>query len=85
MQFHYVFQNLHRYEFLLAYEGIGSCLSSEDVAEITERVEYFLDQKDAFAVKHSFDQNCPKVLVDAEALSRQSNSLWFSPEHLPID
>ena len=85
VQFHYGFQNLHRYEFLLAYEGIGSCLSSEDVAEITERVEYFLDQKDAFAVKHSFDQNCPKVLVDAEALDSQTVCGFLLSTYLLIE
>ena len=62
---------LSRYEFIAAYEGIGTCLKDEAIAEITERVEYFMDQSDAFAVKHTFDSICPSVLADEKALESQ--------------
>ena len=62
---------LSRYEFIAAYEGIGTCLKDEAIAEITARVEYFMDQSDAFAVKHTFDTICPSVLADEKELKSQ--------------
>ena len=60
-----------RYEFIASYEGLGTCLKENVVAEITQRVEYFMDQSDAFAVKHTFDAICPTVLADEKALESQ--------------
>ena len=57
-----------RYEFISAYEGFGGCLHDEVISEITSRVEYFLDESDVHAIKHTFDQKCPDVLASAKQL-----------------
>ena len=62
---------LSRFEFISAYEGLGSCLKDDAISQITERVEYFMDQSDAYSVKHTFDAICPKVLADEKALESQ--------------
>ena len=51
-----------RFEYISAYEDLESCLEENSVVEITQRVEYFMDQSDAEAVKHTFDSYCPKIL-----------------------
>ena len=60
-----------RYEFIAAYEGLGTCLKENVVAEITQRVEYFMDQSDGASVKHTFDVICPDVIKKTEASKNQ--------------
>ena len=60
-----------RYAFIAAYEGLATCLKEEAVSEITQRVEYFMDQSDAEAVKHTFDTICPSELTKGEATDSQ--------------
>ena len=42
-----------RFEYISAYEDLESCLEEDSVVEITQKVEYFMDQSDAEAVKHT--------------------------------
>ena len=74
-----------RYDFISAYEGLGSCLSDEDVAEITQRVEYFLNQQAAFEVKHFFDAKCPKLWATAQALESQKGCYFLLYTYLIIE
>ena len=60
-----------RYNFIAVYEGLGTCLDEEVVVEITDRVEYFMDQSDAASVKHAFDAHCPELLSKREATDSQ--------------
>ena len=60
-----------RFEFIAPYEGLGQCLKEEAITEITQRVEYFMDQSDAESVKHTFDAFCPEVLTKGEAIDSQ--------------
>ena len=60
-----------RYEFIASYEGLGTCLKENVAAEITQRVEYFMDQSDAASVKHTFDAICPDVIKKGEATDSQ--------------
>ena len=60
-----------RYHFIAAYEGLGTCLKDNVVAEITERVEYFMDQSDAASIKHTFDTYCPHLLSQRKAFESQ--------------
>ena len=62
---------LSRFEFISAYEGLGECLKDDAIAQITARVEFFMDQSDAYSVKHTFDAICPKVLADERGLDSQ--------------
>ena len=74
-----------RYEFISAYEDIGSCLEDNVVAEITQRVEYFLDQSDVYAVKHAFDIKCPAELTKADALESQKACSFLIYTYLTIE
>ena len=55
-----------RFEYISAYEDLESCLKEESVVEITQRVEYFMDQSDAESVKHTFDTYCPNLLSSGQ-------------------
>ena len=74
-----------RYEFISAYEDIDSCLEDNVVAEITQRVEYFLDQSDAYAVKHAFDTKCPAELTKVDALESQKACSFLIDTYLTIE
>ena len=61
-----------RYEFIEAYEGLGNCLKDEVIAEITNRVEYFMDESDVLTIKHTFDQKCSAVMTSGKELDSQT-------------
>ena len=60
-----------RFEFIAVYEGVETCLTDEAISEITQRVEYFMDQSDASSVKHTFNAYCPRLLSQREASDNQ--------------
>ena len=51
-----------RYEFITAYEGVSTCLNEDVINQATLRVEYFMDESDAQAIKHAYDMHCPEEL-----------------------
>ena len=55
-----------RNTFILSYEGIASCLDEGVINQVTQRVEYFMDESDAASVKHTFDAFCVKILQAAD-------------------
>ena len=74
-----------RYSFILSYENLGTCLDDGVINEITQRVEYFMDQSDASSIKHVFDIYCPRVLKQVEYSNVQELCGFFLYSHLIIE
>ena len=74
-----------RYEFISSYEGFGSCLKENVAAEITQRVEYFMDQSDAASVKHTFDAICPDIIKNSTASDSQQVCAFLMYTYVVIE
>ena len=74
-----------RYEFISAYENVGSCLTDEAISEITLRVRYFMDQAGAYAVKHAFNNKCEGELNKVDVRESQKTCTLLLYTYLTIE
>ena len=61
-----------RHTFIVTYEGLGECLDDEVIIEITQRVEYFMDESDTAYIRNMYDKFCPSELDKAQTTDAQT-------------
>ena len=66
-----------RFDFIYSFSGVDKCLDDPMAAEITKRVEYFMDQADVFHIKNTFSFSCMNVLFTQKMTSGHLDTCFF--------
>ena len=66
-----------RFDFIYSYKGVEKCLKDPMAAEITGRVEYFMDQAEVFNIKNVFSLNCKNIFFTLEMHNGHLDSCFF--------
>ena len=74
-----------RFAFISAYEDVGGCLTDEAISEITQRVEYFMDQSGTYLLKHTFSNVCSKELTKLDERESQKICSFLLYTYLTIE
>ena len=66
-----------RFDFIYSYRGVEKCLKDPMAAEITGRVEYFMDQAEVFNIKNVFSLNCKNIFFTLRMNNGHLDSCFF--------